>query len=136
MAKVIQDLWILTEDGISIFSRIQDERLNEQLFAMLMSALNSFAREIASGGLSNFELSNKRFSLVKRRNYIFVVSSSPKVKEKKAIEELEAIIQKFFQKYELQLETWDNDISIFKGFETDIDESLENTIKKFQKAFW
>ena len=136
MVKVIQDLWILTEDGIGVFSRIQDEKLNEQLFSMLLSALNSFAEEISSGGLSNFELSNKRFSIVKRNSFIFVVSSSPKTKEKKAIEELETIIRKFFNKYGEKLKNWNSNISIFDGFEADIDDSLEDTIKKFQNAFW
>ena len=136
MAKLIQDLWILTESGIALFSRLQDDTLNEQLFAMLMSALNSFAEEITSGGLSNFELSNKRFTIVNRNEFIFVASSNPKTKEKKAISELEVIIEKFFNKYGDYLKDWDNEISIFKGFETDIDDSLENTIKKFQKAFW
>lgn len=137
MGKVIQDVWILTSDGISVFSRLHDESLNEQLFGALMSALNSFAEEIAKGGLSNFQLSNKRFSIRKRNSFIFVASSNPKVKEKKAISEMEVIIHEFFDKYPEDLLTnWDSDVSIFEGFEQNIEDSLENTIKKFQKAFW
>ena len=136
MVKILQDLWILTESGVSLFSRIQDEALNDQLFAALMSALNSFSEEIAKGGLSNFQLSTKRFSIVKKNAFIFVVSSALKTKEKKVIEELEIIIEKFFDKYEDVLKEWDNDISYFEGFEKEIDDSLESTIKKFQKAFW
>ena len=137
MVKVIQDCWILTSDGISVFSRLHDESLNEQLFGALMSALNSFAEEIAKGGLSNFQLSNKRFSIRKRNNFIFVASSNPKIKEKKAISELEVIIEKFFSRYPEDLLTnWDSDVSIFSDFEENIEDSLENTIKKFQKAFW
>ena len=137
MVKVIQDVWILTSDGISVFSRLHDESLNEQLFGALMSALNSFAEEIAKGGLSNFQLSNKRFSIRKRNNFIFVASSNPKVKEKKAISEMEKIIEKFFDKFpEDLLNTWDSDVSIFNDFEQNIEDSLETTIKKFQKAFW
>ncbi len=102
-----------------------------------MSALNSFAEEIAKGGLSNFQLSNKRFSIRKRNNFIFVASSNPKVKEKKAISEMENIIEKFFDKYpEDILTNWDSDVSIFENFEESIEDSLESTIKKFQKAFW
>jgi len=137
MVKIIQDCWILTSDGISVFSRLHDESLNEQLFGALMSALNSFAEEIAKGGLSNFQLSNKRFSIRKRNNFIFVASSNPKVKEKKAISEMEVIIEKFFNKYPEDLLTnWDSDVSIFEDFEENIADSLESTIKKFQKAFW
>jgi len=137
LVKVIQDVWILTSDGISVFSRLHDESLNEQLFGALMSALNSFAEEIAKGGLSNFQLSNKRFSIRKRNKFIFVASSNPKVKEKKAISEMEVIIEKFFNKYPQDLLTnWDSDVSIFEDFEQNIEDSLESTIKKFQKAFW
>ena len=137
MAKVIQDLWILEENGVTIFSRLHDESLNEQLFGALMSALNSFAEEIAKGGLSNFQLSNKRFSIRKRNKFIFVASSNPKVKEKKAISEMEIIINKFFNRYpEDFLSNWDSEVSVFEDFEENIEDSLENTIKKFQKAFW
>ncbi|MFX1238387.1 MAG: hypothetical protein ACFFAS_03290 [Promethearchaeota archaeon] len=136
MVKVIKDLWILTENGVAVFSRIQDEKLNEQLFAMLMSALNSFAEEISTGGLSNFQLSDKRFSLIKKNNFMFVVSSSPKTKEKKIYDELEIIVEKFFEKYSEALKEWNSEVSLFEGFEKYIDDSLENTIKKFQKAFW
>ena len=102
-----------------------------------MSALNSFAEEIAKGGLSNFQLSNKRFSIRKRHSFIFVASSNPKVKEKKAISEMEVIIEKFFNKFPEDILTdWDSDVSIFDDFEQNIEDSLENTIKKFQKAFW
>ena len=137
MAKVIQDLWILEENGVTIFSRLHDESLNEQLFGALMSALNSFAEELAKGGLSNFQLSNKRFSIRKRNKFIFVASSNPKVKEKKAISEMEIIINKFFNRYpEDFLSNWDSEVSVFEDFEENIEDSLENTIKKFQKAFW
>ena len=137
MVKVIQDVWILTENGISVFSRLHDESLNEQLFGALMSALNSFAEEISKGGLSNFQLSDKRFSIIKRNQFIFVASSNPKIKEKKAISELEIIIERFFSKFpEDLLDTWDSDVSIFSDFAQNIEDSLENTIKKFQKAFW
>jgi hypothetical protein len=137
MVKVIQDVWIITENGINVFSRLHDESLNEQLFGALMSALNSFAEEISKGGLSNFQLSNKRFSIIKRNQFIFVASSNPKVKEKKAISELEIIIERFFNKFPHDLlDTWDSDVSIFKGFEQNIEDSLENTIDKFKQAFW
>jgi hypothetical protein len=31
---------------------------------------------------------------------------------------------------------WDNDVSIFVDFENQIKDSLQNTIDKFEKAFW
>ena len=134
--KVLQDIWILNESGVVLFSRVFNPKVNEQLFGALMTALNSFASELAKGGLSNFELSSIRFTIYKEKGLIFVANSAKKVKEKKVQEELKVIANKFFTKYSDILASWDSDINIFSAFNKDIEESLEDTIKKFQDAFW
>ena len=135
--KVLQDIWILTEAGIVLYHRIYDENFDDQLFGSLFSALNSFAEEVVKDGLSNFELHDKRFTLLKKNNLIFIANSSKKIKDKKVMEELKEIVEKFFNLYPPQmLENWDNDVSIFKKFEEEIEESLEETIDRFRKAFW
>jgi hypothetical protein len=136
LVKVLQDIWILNESGIVVFSRVFNPKVNEQLFGALMTALNSFATELAKGGLSNFELSSIRFTIYKDKGYLFVANSGKKVKEKKVQEELKIIAEKFFDKYSTILESWDSDVSVFANFSEDIEDSLEDTIKKFQKAFW
>ena len=136
MVKVVQDIWILNESGIVVFSRVFNPKVNEQLFGALMTALNSFATELAKGGLSNFELSSIRFTIYKDKGFLFVANSGKKVKEKKVQEELKIIAEKFFDKYSTIFESWDSDINVFANFSEDIEESLEDTIKKFQKAFW
>ena len=136
MVKVLQDIWILSESGIVVFSRVFDPKVNEQLFGALMTALNSFASELAKGGLSNFELSSIRFTIYKDKDFLFVANSAKKVKEKKVQEELKIIAEKFFDKYSEILLSWDSDINVFTDFNDEIEDSLEDTIKKFQKAFW
>ncbi|TFG14880.1 MAG: hypothetical protein EU531_08865 [Promethearchaeota archaeon] len=135
--KILQDIWILSEAGIVLFHRMYDENFDDQLFGSLLSALNSFAEEVVKDGLSNFELQNKRYTILKKNGLIFIANSSKKVKEKKVMEELEDVVERFFQLYSPQLlENWDNDISIFRNFELEIEESLEGTIERFRKAFW
>ena len=134
--KVLQDIWILSESGVVLFSRVFNPKVNEQLFGALMTALNSFASELAKGGLSSFELSSIRFTIYKDQGLLFVANSAKKVKEKKVQEELKIIANKFFAKYSDVLASWDSDINIFSAFNKDIEESLEDTIKKFQDAFW
>ncbi len=134
--KVIQDLWILTDGGIVLFSRVFNPKVNEQLFGALMTALNTFATELSSGGLSSFELSSIRFTIMKHDRSMFVCNSSKKVKEKHVIDELRRISERFIELYSDDLEDWDGDLNIFDGFEEHIEDSLEETIKKFQKAFW
>ena len=133
---VIQDLYILSDSGIVLFSRVFNPKVNEQLFGALMSALNTFATELTSGGLTSFELSSIRFTIMKNDRYLFVCNSSKKVKEKHVIDELRRISERFLEHFTIDLENWDGDVGIFEGFEEHIEDSLEETIKKFQKAFW
>ena len=136
MAKLIQDLWILTQDGITLYHRAFDPNLNEQLFGGLMSALNSFAENLVEGGLSSFEMSNKRFNLLKKHSLFFVSNSDKKHKEKKVIPELEKVANIFTNIYSVEFfDSWDNDITIFQNFEKEISDELEDPIKKFWDGF-
>ncbi|NHJ23332.1 MAG: hypothetical protein EAX89_02065 [Candidatus Lokiarchaeota archaeon] len=135
--KILQDIWILTESGIVLYHREFNENMDDQLFGGLMAAINSFVEELIKDGLSSFELQNKRFSILKRNSIIFIAVSSKKIKEKKVLEELQLIAKKFFELYsEDIMKVWDNDTSRFLNFEKEIQSSLEETIKKFQDAFW
>ncbi len=137
MVKLIQDIWILAESGVVVFHRVYDEHLDAQLFGGLMTALNSFAERLSKGGLTNFELNSKRFSVIKRRKFLFVANSSKSFKIKKVIQELQSIADRFFEIYpEDVLFNFDGDIKRFLDFENEIENSLEETIRKFQKAFW
>ena len=102
-----------------------------------MSALNSFAEKLANGGITNFELSKLRFTIIKKNNFLFVANSFNKTKEKKVLNELKSISERFFQLYSKEiLKNWDNDITIFSNFEKEIEDSLDKTTKKFEDAFW
>ncbi|MFX1256376.1 MAG: hypothetical protein ACFFAN_00810, partial [Promethearchaeota archaeon] len=136
LAKVVQDLWILTKAGIVVFSRVFDEKVDEQLFGALMMALHTFAQNISQGGLSSFDISSKRFTILKDyykdEEFLFVANSSNKVKDRKIQEELKKISNRFFEKYSNILENWDqSEIDLFYDFEKEIEDSLENPIKKF-----
>ena len=132
MKKVIRDLWILTEDGTAIFTRIFDQELEVQLFAMLMSALNSFAMEISTTGISNFELNNIRFDILKKRNLLFIATSSPKFKKKFILNELEIISKQFFELYGVDISNnWDGEISKFTDFTEVINKSVEKRVQSF-----
>lgn len=137
MTKVLQDIWILSEGGIVLYHRIYDENIDEQLLGALMSALTSFAEEIVDDGLSNFEMQNIKFTLFKKRGLLFIAKSSKKVNEKKVSDELNKIADKFLEIYsDEELKSWDGESVRFSNFEKEIEESLEDTIKKFQNAFW
>lgn len=137
MEKVIQDIWILNNAGAVLYHRVFDKKVDEQLFGALMSALNLLAEELEKEGLSNFELKDKKYILTKHHGILFIVNSSKKTKEKKVNEELKSIVGKFFTLYPKEMfNNWDNDVSIFADFENHIKDSLQDTIDKFEKAFW
>lgn len=137
MEKVIQDIWILNDYGIVLFSRVFNPKIDDQLFGGLMSALNTFAENIADGGLSNFVIKDRKYIIMKQHEIIFIVNSSKKIKEKKVNEEMKSIANKFFNLYPKEmLDKWNGDISIFTDFKKHIKDSLQETIDKFEKAFW
>jgi len=139
LAKIFQDLWIMSANGVVLFSRVFAKTVDDQLFGGLMSALNAFAEELTEGGLTNFELSNKRFSIMKKNDLLFIANSALKVKDKKLRVEIAKIAEKFFLKYtENVLENWEKggcDVSIFNNFIDDIQDALENPMKKFWNGF-
>ena len=136
MGKIIQDLWILTSSGITVYSHVYNSKINDQLFGALMSAINQFAETIVEGGISNFELRSKKFTIIKHRDLLFIANTANKEKEKKIKQELERISRKFYEIYGEKLSNWDYDVSIFTDFEKHIETSLKDAVKKFQDAIW
>ncbi len=129
---------MLTSTGVTLYSRVMDkEKINPQLFGALMSALNTFAEKLSNGGISNFEMRNMRFVVIRRRDYLFVGTALNKIKEKKVVEELKVISDKFFDVYPSDLLlNWDGDINFFSNFGQFIENSLEKSIDKLKEAFW
>ena len=126
----------MSEDGIVLFSRVFNPKVDDQLFGGLMSALNTFAESLSDGGLSNFELSDKRFALMKMNKLLFVANASLTVKDKKLREEIKKIAEKFFTKYSEDLiKEWNYDISVFYDFKKEIEDALKNPMKKFWNGF-
>lgn len=137
MVKLIQDIWILADSGVVLFHRVFNEHLDAQLFGGLMTALTSFAEKLSKGGLTNFELNSKRFSVIKRRGLLFITNSSKTFKTKKVVQELEIIVKKFFETYpEDILKNFGGNIKQFSDFENQIGDSLQETIEQFRKALW
>ncbi len=130
-------MWIVSEGGIVVFSRVYEKTLDDQLFGALLTALNSFAQEITHDGLSNFELSDIRFTILKKSRFIFIANSDKKIKPKRVLQELKNVMDIFFTLYPKEImDNWDGDISIFSNFNKKIEDSLDDPLKKMEKAFW
>lgn len=123
--KVLQDIWILYKSGIVIFHREFDKAVSPQLFGAMMSALNHFAEQLAEGGMSNFELQNTRFTIIKQSGLIFVANSSRQFNQKKVNKELKKISNRFFKLYSDKLRTFKGQIGAFSEFKNEIEDTLE-----------
>ncbi|UCC20083.1 MAG: hypothetical protein JSV62_02025 [Promethearchaeota archaeon] len=122
---MFQDIWILEKSGIVIFHREYDNLVSPQLFGAMMSALNMFAEQLAEGGLSNFDLKDTRFTIIKRSGLIFVANSSKKFSQKKVNKELQKISNKFFKRYSDELKKFKGKIGAFSNFINEIQDVLE-----------
>ena len=136
MVKIIQDLWILTDAGIVLFNRVYDPKVCAQLFGALMTAIDSYSKNVGIGdeGLQSFEISQICFTILKRNNLLFVANSSKKIKNKRVLEVLDIISERFFHTYSAifsKFDDWNMEISIFSDFETIIEDKLEDPVKKF-----
>ncbi len=137
MVKILDELWILTENGVVLFNHVYRQKVPTQLFGALLSAINSFAEEVSNGGLSNFELSDRQFILYKKNNILFIGSSSKKLKKEIISKELDNISELFFKKYPhiTKQNGWDGDILVFESFEKEIEDAFEDSVKQFWKGF-
>lgn len=123
--KILQDIWIVERSGIVIFHREFDKVVSPQLFGAMMSALNMFSEQLAEGGMSNFELENSRFNIIKQSGLIFVANSSKKYNQKKVNKELKKISDKFFKLYSEKLINFKGQIGAFSNFKNEIKDALE-----------
>ncbi len=123
---MLQDVWIVEKSGIVIFHRDFDKIVSPQLVGAMMSALNMFAEQLAEGGLSNFELQNSRFTIIKKGKLIFIANSSKKYNQKKVNKELRKISDKFMSLYSKEIENFKGQIGAFSKFKDKIEDSLED----------
>ena len=123
--KVLQNVWIMEKSGIVIFHRAFDESIAPQLFGAMMSALNTFAEHLSDGGLSNFELNNRRFTFIKKHGLIFIANSSKRFHQKKVNKELEKVAKKFLKLYSDKIDLSTGKIGSFTEFKNEIEDALE-----------
>ena len=128
---MLQDIWILEKSGIVIFHRVFDKSVSPQMFGAMMSALNMFAEALAEGGLSNFELNKKRFTIIRKGELLFIANSSNKINHKKVDKQLGKVSKKFLKLYSDKLKGFKGEIGAFSEFKDVIKDELADKTDKF-----
>lgn len=132
--KVLQDIWILDKSGIVIFHRVFDKTVSPQLFGAMMSALNMFAEQLTEAGLTNFELNNKRFTIIKRSELLFIANSSNKINQKKVNKQLGKVSKKFIKLYSDKIKGFKGEIGAFTEFKEIIGDASADKTDEFWKG--
>ena len=121
MIKHLQDLWILEEYGLILFSKIIHHNTDDQCLGGLTSALYSFAQTGLQETLLRFTTNKFEYKILEKRDLLFVATFSTKTKEKVALYELNHIAEKFCKLYPIQMiENWNHDMHKFDKFEQEV----------------
>ncbi|TXT56181.1 MAG: hypothetical protein BAJALOKI2v1_620015 [Promethearchaeota archaeon] len=137
MNQILQDIWVIKEDsGIVLFHRDKAGKFPAEIFGGLMSAIDSFAKNVNEAGISSFELSNVRFCLKKHNGILAIANSNSNIDRSKVHLELEKVINQFLQQYPIEFfKSWDGNIEDFSDFEKDLEEILDSSSSQLLRGF-
>ena len=124
--RYINDLWILLNTGAVIFhysSSTDEKKQDPNIMGAILSALDSYSKQLSDHGVSSFQFVNKRLTFLKTHNMMFVASSQTKTKQKKIHQFLNQMSDDFFELYTVEsLENWEGDVEFFSEFNKELEE--------------
>ena len=137
MFKPIEDLWILQDNGVVLFKHVSDEKIDAQLFGGFMSAIDMFASKLDGKGLNNFQLGDKKFTLVKKRNLFLIGAHKPKIPEKKVLKTLNAVCTEFLSQFNEVLESpLHCNIARFESFTRNASNPAVQAVSQLKSSLW
>jgi len=113
----IEDFFILAEGGKVIFSRICNQKIEEQLLGGYLSAINGFFNIILDGDLKMINGTSYNINFIQKEKFQFIAISPYHAKNRKVRKELEYLVKRFFEKYDQKLlENCNMNVSVFESF--------------------
>ena len=112
----MEHVWIMKTDGIVLFHKGSDtdEKINCDLIAGFISAMNVLASQMDERGLSEIEFGQGMMSIAKVHDVLFIIQHDKHVKHKKIASRLDQMASVFFSLYPPQmLSTWRGNLSLF-----------------------
>ena len=110
----MEHVWIMKTDGIVLFHKGTEEKINCDLFAGFISAINVLASQMDERGLSEIEFGYQRLTISKVHDVLFIMLHDKQIKQKKIEVRLSQIAAVFFGLYPPQmLTTWRGNLSMF-----------------------
>ncbi len=130
MMHLIEELWIITDAGITLHNQRVEEKVDKDLFGGFIAALHHFTQELGEENCKKIRMGDSQLFLSACNSLYFVARSDVDVKEKKVKAYLDKIMQAFITCYEKELESFNGNVAVFK----DVDKIIN--IKKDSDNFF
>ncbi|NVM04454.1 MAG: hypothetical protein HWN67_19175 [Candidatus Helarchaeota archaeon] len=125
---MIQNVYVIrSASGLCLLSRRYGEiQFNEDLISGFLTALRDFSKEVTGGEgiIRVLDMKSYNVILVFRENLMIAAGVDKHDNKNIAMTALGKVLNQFTEKF--NLDRWDGNISMFKGFESVIDEILES----------
>ncbi|MHA1784497.1 MAG: hypothetical protein ACTSVY_15965 [Candidatus Helarchaeota archaeon] len=120
---LINEIWLITRDGLTIFNQRVGTSVNEDVFGGFISAIDNFSKHIGELGCSHIEMDSSRLFInaCDETNIFFVCRSRLDVNRKKVEQYIAEVKKCFLEKYGNKLKDWNGDTSIFEDVNKIID---------------
>ncbi|HUX99685.1 MAG TPA: hypothetical protein VMV49_09040 [Candidatus Deferrimicrobium sp.] len=132
---MITGIWVVHTDGKCLYYReYRDLNINEQLFSGFLVAILSFSKEISQRQLKSINLDDIiLYYKYTDQKIIFVVAADSDDREDKIREKIDLIEEAFFREFGEIIPIWNNDITVFQKFDTELDKILNSKGLKLHK---
>jgi len=136
--RVINEIWIININGITLFNLSKEDRIDPQLFGGFISAIENFIKSLGYKEINSIILGESKIMFYHgEQGLIFISRSGKKVKEKLIINGLKLVEQKFLAQYKEVLRTWKGDQDSFTKFGDIIKEIFEDNPEKLvERSLW
>lgn len=117
----LDDLWIFLNSGKLLVSINRRKDMDDQVFAMLMSAINTFLKLIKRASFWDFGVGGERFYILKvpinGKEVLFATRKHRETKHPRFLGELSDIAASFLKRHGKELDSWNGDVTVFGEFE-------------------
>lgn len=122
MLETIEDLWIILDAGIVLFTYLKEHEVNPDIFGGIVTVLDNFAEVTLKSGLEFFEIDPNIYIVIKRHHLIFIATAPQKTNFDDLMADLRIIVAKFFSIYPIDIkEKWNGTRNYFSDFRDKIE---------------
>ncbi|MHA1299186.1 MAG: hypothetical protein ACTSO9_07125 [Candidatus Helarchaeota archaeon] len=116
---LVDELWIVTRDGITIYNQKTESSMNEHMFGGFIAAINKFVEAIGGDTCEKIIMGKSKLFIMSCDNssLFFISRSDQNVKDKKIQEYIDKIKNRFLNNFEKELKCFNGNLDSFKNIE-------------------